>query len=222
MGGCFRSIGCLVVAVGLATGGWFTRAYWMPYLHQYTQAAPSSAPVQAAGTWQPATPTGAARARAIVDKLASRNGPVYGNIEPGDLIAFIFQQLSHQLPPSARDVEAMVSGDQLLVRASVNPSDIGDLSELGPLANMLGDREQVQFGGTLDIVKLGLAEYHVQSFSIHDFSIPHAMLPRLIKSYSKGPRPAGVADDALPLITPVHIGDVRIKNGQITLYKVVR
>jgi len=112
--------------------------------------------------------------------------------------------------------------DQLLVRASVNPSDLGDLSELGPLANMLGDREQVQFGGTLDIVKLGLAEYHVQSFSIHDFSIPHAMLPRLIKSYSKGARPAGVSEDALPLITPVHIGDVRIKNSQITLYKVVR
>jgi hypothetical protein len=48
------------------------------------------------------------------------------------------------------------------------------------------------------------------------------MIPRLIKSYSKGARPPGIADDALPLITPVHIGDVRIRNGQITLYKVVR
>ncbi|HLB11123.1 MAG TPA: hypothetical protein VK617_16405 [Gemmatimonadaceae bacterium] len=221
MGGCFKSIGCLVVAVAFATAAWFTRGYWTPYLREYTHAS-LPAHVRTPGTWQPATPAGAARARAIVDGLASRNGPVYGNVEPGDLIAFVFQQLSHQLPPSARDVQAMVSGDQLLVRASVNPSDLGDLSELGPLANMLGDREQVQFGGTLDIVKLGLAEYHVQSFSIHDFSIPHAMLPRLIKSYSKGARPAGVADDALPLITPVHIGDVRIKNSQITLYKVVR
>jgi hypothetical protein len=221
MGGCFKSIGCLVTAVVFATTAWFTRGYWTPYVREYTQAT-LPAHVRTPGTWQPATPAGAARARAVVDGLASRNGPVYGNVEPGDLIAFVFQQLSHQLPPSARDVEAMVSGDQLLVRASVNPSDLGDLSALGPLANMLGDREQVQFGGTLDIVKLGLAEYHVLSFSIHDFSIPHAMLPRLIKSYSKGARPAGVADDALPLITPVHIGDVRIKNSQITLYKVVR
>lgn len=221
MGGCFRSIGCLVVAFALATGGWFTREYWTPYLHRITQPAPS-APAHAAGTWQLATPAGAERARAIVDHLASRNGPVYGNVEAGDLIAFIFQQLSHQLPPSARDVAAMVNGDQLLVRASVDPRELGDLSELGPLVNMLGDREQVQFGGTLDVVKPGLAEYHVQSFSIHDFAIPHAMLPRLLKSYSKGPRPAGIADDALPLITPVHIGDVRIRNGQITLYKVVR
>jgi hypothetical protein len=143
-------------------------------------------------------------------------------VEAGDLTAFIFQQLSHQFPESARDVEAMVRGDQLLVRATMNPRDLGDLSQLGPLSKMLGDREQVEFGGTLDIVKLGLAEYRVQTFRIHDFSIPHAMMPRLIKSYSKGARPAGIADDALPLVTPVHIGDVRIRNGQITLYKVVR
>lgn len=221
MGGCFKSIGCLVVAIAIATGAWFTRDYWTPYLHRITRPIPA-APAHSAGEWQPATPAGAGRARAIIERLGSRNGPVYGNVEAGDLVAFIFQQLSHQLPPSARDVEAMVSGDQLLVRCTVNPSDIGDLSQLGPLAKVLGDREPIQFGGTLDIVKLGLAEYRVQSFRIHDLSLPHAMMPKLIKSYSKGARPEGVAEDALALTTPVHIGDVRINKGLITLYKVVR
>ncbi len=221
MGGCFKSIGCLVVAIAFATGAWFTRDYWTPYLHRITQPIPA-APAHAANQWQPATPAGAARARAIIERLGSRNGPVYGNVEAGDLVAFIFQQLSHQLPTSARDVEAMVSGDQLLVRCSLNPRDLGDLSSLGPLSRVLGDREQVEFGGTLDIVKLGLAEYRVQSFRIHDFSLPHAMMPRLIKSYSKGARPPGLSDDALALTTPVHIGDVRINKGQVTLYKVVR
>jgi hypothetical protein len=221
MGGCFKSIGCLVVAAAIAVGGWFTRDYWTPLLHRVTQPV-ATAPAHQAGTWEPATPAGAARAKAVIERLASRNGPVYANVNAGDLTAFIIQQLSHQLPESARDVEAMVSGDQLLVRCSVNPNDLGDLSQLGPLGKMLSDREQVQFGGTLDIVKLGLGEYRVQSFRIHDFAIPHQMIPHLIKSYSKGARPAGIGDDALPLITPVHIGDVRIKNGQITLYKVVR
>jgi hypothetical protein len=221
MGGCFKSIGCLVVAAAIAVGGWYTRDYWTPLLHRVTQPT-ATAPAHQPGTWEPATPAGAARARAIIERLGSRYGPVYANVEAGDLTAFIIQELSHQLPASARDVEAMVSGDQLLIRASVNPSDLGDLTQLGPLARMLGDREDVQFGGTLDIIKLGLGEYRVQSFRIHDFSIPHQMIPRLIKSYSKGARPPQVADDGLPLITPVHIGDVRIKNGQITLYKVVR
>ena len=174
------------------------------------------------GTWELATPEGAVRARQIIERLASRNGPVYANVDPADLTAYIIQQLSHELPPSARDVEATVSGDQLLVRCSVNPSDLGDLSQLGPLAAMLGDREKVQMGGTLDIVKLGLGEYRLQSFRIHDFALPRAMIPRLIKSYEKGTRPPGIADDGLPLVTPVHIGDVRIKNGEITLYKVVK
>jgi hypothetical protein len=221
MGGCFKSIGCLVVLIAVAAGAWFGRDYWTPYLHRVTAPA-AAAPVHQAGTWQPATPEGAVRARTIIERLASRNGPVYANVEPGDLTAFIIQQLSHQLPPSARDVAAMVSGDQLLVRCTVNPNDLGDLSQLGPLAQMLGDQEQVQFGGTLDVIKPGLGEYRVQSFRIHDFAIPHAMIPRLIKSYSKGARPPGVADDGLPLITPVHIGDVRIRSGQITLYKAVR
>ena len=221
MGGCFKSIGCLVVAAVVAVGGWFTRDVWMPLLHRATEHV-ATAPAHQPGTWEPATTEGAARAREIIEKLASRNGPVYANVEAGDLTAFIIQQLSHQLPPSARNVEAMVSGDQLLVRCTVNPNDLGDLSQLGPLAQMLGSSEQVQFGGTLDIVKLGLGEYRLQSFRIHDFSVPHAMIPRLIKSYSKGARPPGIADDALPLITPVHIGDVRIRNGQITLYKVVK
>jgi hypothetical protein len=221
MGGCFKSIGCLVVAIAIAAGAWFTRALWTPYLHRITASASATSAPQP-GTWQLATPMGAARAKAAIEKLAARNGPVYANIESGDLIAYIFQQLSHELPPSAQNVEAMVLGDQLLVRCSVNTSELGDLSQLGPLSQMVSGREQVQFGGTLDVIKPGLAQYHVQSFRIHDFSLPHPLIPRMIKSYEKGVRPASVADDALPLVTPSHIGDVRIKNGQITLYKVVR
>jgi hypothetical protein len=221
MGGCFKSIGCLVVLIAVSAGGWVFRDVWIPLVHRYTQSS-STAPAHAPGTWQAATPEGAARAKDVIDKLASRNGPVYANIEAGDLTAFIIQQLSHQLPPSARDVEATVEGDQLLVRCSMRPSDLGDLSQLGPLAQLMGDRENIQFGGTLDILKPGLGEYHVQSLRLHDISLPKPMIPRLIKDYEKGTRPPGLADDALPLITPVHIGDVRIRNGAITLYKIVR
>ena len=39
MGGCFKSIGCLVVAVVFAATAWFTRGYWTPYVREYTQAA---------------------------------------------------------------------------------------------------------------------------------------------------------------------------------------
>jgi hypothetical protein len=219
--GCFRSIGCLVVALLIGAGAWVTRAHWLPVLHRITESASSGA-AHEPGAWEPATPAGAARAKAVVERLNTRHGPVYANVSAADLTAFIIQQLSHQLPPSARDVEAKVSGNQLLVRCTIDPSDLGDLSQLGPLARVLGGSEPVQFGGTLDIVRPGLAEYRVQQFHIHDLSIPHAMIPRLLRSHASGARPAGIAADALPLIVPMHIGDVRIANDRITLYKVVQ
>ena len=93
---------------------------------------------------------------------------------------------------------------------------------LGPLAGMLRDREPVEFGGTLDVVQPGLGEYHVKSVRIRDFSIPRPMIPRLIRSAQRGTRPPGIADDALPLQIPPYIADVRMKNGKVTLYKVVK
>jgi hypothetical protein len=35
-------------------------------------------------------------------------------------------------------------------------------------------------------------------------------------------RPAGIDDDALPLPLPAYIGDIRVANGKVTLYKNVR
>jgi hypothetical protein len=36
---------------------------------------------------------------------------------------------------------------------------------------------------------------------------------------SRAERPAGVAPDGIPLKTPPYIGDVRVTDGRITLYK---
>src|SRR5674476_1264193 len=107
MGGCFKSIGCLVVALAVAAGAWVTRDYWTPFLHRITQPVPS-APARGAGAWQPATPTGAARARAIVDRLASRNGPVYGNVEAGDLTAFILSLIHISEPTRQAEISYAV------------------------------------------------------------------------------------------------------------------
>jgi hypothetical protein len=32
-------------------------------------------------------------------------------------------------------------------------------------------------------------------------------------------RPAGLADDAIPVPLPPHVGDVRVRDGRITLYR---
>ena len=222
MFGCLRSLGCLVLLAIVAVAAWVFRDRWTPLLNRGGSARPVATAPATAGAWEPLTAQGAARAREAINRLGSRSGPVFASLRPGDLSAYILQEVSRQLPPSARNAEAAVIDDKLFVRATVRLSEFGGTKALGPLASVLGDREPVQFGGTLDIVRPGLAQYRVQALRIRDLSIPRAMIPRLIRNIERGPHPEGVADDALPLEVPPYIGDVRVKNGKITLYKAVQ
>src|SRR5207253_1487252 len=117
---------------------------------------------RALSTWQALTPEGAKRAEVALRQLQSPSGPVYASVAPGDLAAYIFQQLSHSLPKSADSIEAAAIGERLYVRAVVATADLGGKNALGPLAMLLGSRERVQLGGVLHIIRPGQAELQVK------------------------------------------------------------
>ncbi|MDQ6885948.1 MAG: hypothetical protein M3068_01505 [Gemmatimonadota bacterium] len=216
MFGCLQRIGCLALVVVAAAVGWL--AYTKGYFR--FGSANTAVPAVAGGiVWEPLTPEGAARARDAVSRLSSVGGPVFQSVKPGDLSAYIFQELSKQLPPSAEHLEAAVIDGALNVRASVQLRDFGGASALGPLGSMLGDREPVQFGGVLEVVRPGLAQYRVTNLRIHDLSIPSVMIPRLVRAIERGSRPEGISETGLPLVVPRYIGDIRAQPGRITLYK---
>jgi len=112
-----------------------------------------------------------------------------------------------------------VIGDRLYIRASVKLQDLGGTAVLGPLAGMLGDREQMQFGGTFHVIRPQLAEYEVKDIKVRDLSLPSSMIPRVLRQTERGSRPDGLSEDGLPIVVPRYLGDVRIANGRVTLYK---
>ena len=210
--GCLSRIGCLALVLLLAVGGWLTRDRWLWRL--------TGRPVASTGpVWEPLTPEGADRAKRALGRLSQSSGAVYANVSGGDIASYVFQQLSKQLPPSADSVEAAVIGDRLYIRASVRMQELGGASALGPLAGMMGDREQMQFGGTLHVLRPELAEFQVRDIKLRDFSVPSTLIPRLLRQIERGARPAGLSDNGLPLVIPPYLGDVRISSGKITLYK---
>ena len=215
MFGCLQRLGCLALVVITAAVGWL---FYKGYFH-IGPAKPAVPAVAGGIVWEPLTPEGSARARDAVSRLSSVGGPVFESVKPGDLSAYIFQELSKQLPPSAEHLEAAVIDGALNVRASVQLRDFGGASALGPLGSMLGDRESVQFGGVLEIVRPGLAQYRVTNLRIHDLSIPSVMIPRLVRTIERGSRPDGISESGLPLVVPRYIGDIRAQPGRITLYK---
>src|ERR1051326_8382408 len=80
-------------------------------------------------------------------------------------------------------------------------------------------RERVQFTGTLRVVKPGLAEFQIQEIKVGAVNLPRGMIAGLIGRFDRGQRPAGLDRDALPLPIPRYVGDIRVANGKITLYK---
>jgi hypothetical protein len=222
--GCIARIGCLIVLVLLAVVGWLTRERWLHLMPGGSGGRSDSAAGVAGreGVWQPLTAQGGERARRALAELARANGPAVVAVPAPDLGAYVYEELARQLPPSADSVEAMAVGDQLHVRASVRLQELGGRDALGPLAGMLGDRERLQIGGNLRVVRPGLGELVVRDIRVGQLRIPPGLVPRLVRQLSRRDRPPGVSDAGLPLRLPEYIGEIRVAGGNVTIVKVAR
>jgi hypothetical protein len=222
--GCLRNLGCLVLVLVLAALAYLYRDRWLPLLpHRESAAPPPSATAPAgAGGWEALTPAGATRARDAVQSLSKRSGPVYVNVSAGDLASYIMSELARQLPPSLDTVQASVRDNRIYLRSSVRLSDLGGSKALGPLSGLLGEREEMQIGGNIVVVRPGLAEFRIEQIKLRDFPVPRGAIPRLVAQIRRDSVPAGVSADALPFQIPPYIGDVRVNQGRITIYKAVK
>jgi hypothetical protein len=223
MKGCIRRLGCLVLIVALA-------ALWYWYARVERPAAPTTGSTNAvtgatntSTGWQPLTAADAERGRVAVGALAQRSGPVFANLSPAEAASYIFLVVAKQLPPSARNAEASIVGDRLYVRSEVDLKDFGGSGQLGGLGMLLGSRDSVLLGGTIHMLKPGLAEFQVQEVKLGKLQVPKTLIPRLIAQMTRGKnKVAGVGESSLPMVMPAYISDVRIANGKITLYKSVK
>lgn len=212
---CLGKIGCLALLLILVVVAFLGRGLWLPKLKKSESAAEAS-------TWQPLTQQGASRAQRMLEQLSRDGGPPSVTVPAAELVSYIVQQLSSALPESADSVQAAAINDRICVRAVVKTTDFADKNTLGPLAMVLNDREQVQMCGIINIIAPGKGELQVKSFKVRELAIPGPAIPRVIKQLSPTKRPEGLSDDGLPLETPMYIGDVAVRNGQVIISKQAR
>lgn len=212
--GCIARLGCLVLLVLLGIGAWLTRDRWTGHFRSSPQPA-AEAPIH----WQPLTLMGARRAQAALDTLSRVQGPVFQNVAAGDASAYVMTALLGRVPEDADSAEAAVVGDELYVRASVRPRDLGGGDVLGPLAAMLGDRERLEVAGTFRVVRPGLTEYRVRRITFGALNVPGPVIPKLLARIARRGGADSVSADALPIPTPKYLVDVRVADGHLTLYK---
>jgi hypothetical protein len=221
MKGFFRRIGCLILVIAIV-GIW----YWYARVETPSRATTTAT---AGGTatsvntgWQPLTAGDAERGRVAVQSLGRQSGPVFANLTPAEAASYIFLVVAKQLPPSAKNAEAEIVGDRLYVRSEVELKDFGGSKALGPLGMLLGERDSVRLGGTINMIKPGLGEFLVQEVKLGRLDVPTSLIPRLLTQMKRGKQVEGVSQNGLPMVMPAYISDVRISNGKITLYKSVR
>jgi hypothetical protein len=219
MKGCLKRAGCLVVIILLvAVWYWYARVERPPAA---TVSATASTATSVSTGWHPLTAADAERGRVAVQSLERQAGPVFANLTPAEAASYIFMVLAKQLPPSAKNAEASITGDRLYVRSDVELKDFGGAKSLGPLGMLLGERDSVRLGGTINMLRPGLAEFLVQEVRLGKIEVPSALIPRLLTQMKKGETVEGISQNGLPMVMPPYISDVRISNGKITLYKSV-
>lgn len=215
LGGCLKTVGCatlLVVGAGVA---WLTRDRWYPALRDGGDRPVVEMPGETLSD------SGAERAAAGIRSLGRPTGPAYVNVAPADLAALIVREASRRNPLPLKNATAGVANELLWLRGTLDIRELRARGALGALGALLGDEEDVELRGTLDIVQPGLAQFRVEDFKARNLSLPRAAIPKLIAQLQRGSRPEGLAANGVPFEVPPHIGDVRIANGRVTLYKTV-
>ncbi len=134
--------------------------------------------------------------------------------------SYIFLATARQLPASASKIQASAVNDRLNVRAEVSIKDFGGAAVLGPLGSLIGDRDTVQLGGHIHVIRPGAGEFIVDEMKFGRAPIPGVLIPRLIGRFRSG-SVDGMSYRGLPMPMPQYISDVRIENGKIILYKSV-
>src|SRR3954467_3611765 len=204
MNGFLRRIGCLVIIILICVAAWYWYAR-VPASKSTTTTTVETATSTNSG-WQPLTAADADHGRAAVQSLGSQSGPVFANLTAAEAASYIFTVLAKQLPPSAQNPQAAIIGDRLNVRSDVDLKDFGGSKALGPLGMLLGERDSVRFGGTINMLKPGLGEFLVQEVKLGRIEVPTALIPRLLSQMKKrGKTVEGISQNGLPMVMPPYI-----------------
>jgi hypothetical protein len=226
--GCFRRLISLVILAVVAVGAFYTRDLWLPKLRSAMggsgappRSAADSVALAARDTgWVSLTYPAADEGRKALAKLTQPRGPSFVTVSAGEFAGAFLDSLTRQLPASADSVQVRAEGSEFQIRASVRLGDVGGRAVLGPLASMVGDRERLTLGGTLEPTAVtGVAQYKLTRVKVGDFAVPGAVVPRLVKALKRQQTTPGVELSALQLRLPAGVGDIRVAQGRITLYR---
>jgi len=172
--------------------------------------------------WQAITRGGASRTEHVLLGLSDRGGPPYVAVLPSDFAAFVLMDITGRVPPPEDSTEAAIVDHRLAIRTSLDIKTLGGRTAFGPIGGLLADREPLTLAGSFDVVRRGVAEFRVQTISVHGIAVPSPFIPQLVRKVEVGAHPPGLAPDALLVNVPPYVADIRVLPNRIALYRSVQ
>jgi len=131
----------------------------------------------------------------------------------------MLMDVAGHVPPPQDSTVAAVIDHTFALRTSLDIKALGGRTAFGPVGGMLADREPLTLSGIFDVVRPGVAEFHVQQLSVHGLAVPAPLIPSLVHKVEIGDHPAGLAPDALLLNVPRYVADIRLVNDRVAIYR---
>ncbi|HSE26901.1 MAG TPA: hypothetical protein VLA95_01630 [Gemmatimonadales bacterium] len=204
---CLGRAGCAVVLVALGAGAvvaWQQRDRIGELLGRTPKAE------QVVRTGRPSE----AALRSARDKVDSLNGWRADSVvlTPAEAASLVADAMADTRIGTLDSMEIELGDDRVTLRGVMDTEWL-PRKLLGPLDDMIGDRQPVLLRGPLRFRRAGRAGWQVDRVKVGDLTLPTAILHRFLEAALPGAKSAG-----LPVHLPDGVGGLAVRPGALVLY----
>jgi hypothetical protein len=201
MMGCLRRVGCLVVVLVAGAAAWLARDLWW---ERATGSSPR-ADIRWSGPLQDSV--------AMVERITRSRADAWVNLRAADLATLLDQATGDVL----REPQVAIEGETVRVRARLVLSEVPTAGALGPLAPFLSGEPRIELAGRPSMASRGTGRLLVTDLRIGGVEVPGPARAALVRRLQRGP--ASPVDGEIRFSLPPWVGDLRVANGALTVYK---
>jgi hypothetical protein len=214
--GCFKSfftsIGCLTVAIVVVVGGWIYRPQLAGLYRSIVGGEPPFGIVSGDTTIGRPSPEALRAAERKEFDIGSARGAGYVTLSADEVASLIQSRLTLSARQAVDSLQVLLSEDRVTLRGDIR-LELFSRDLLGPLAELLGSRQQLRMGGPAAIEDTGMIAWRCDEFVIRAFPFPPSAIPKLVN------RLTGGTGGAFLIPVPPTVGEVRVRADGITLYR---
>ena len=203
--GCLRSIGCLTVAILGAIGGYFTRDLWWERV--------TGQPARPGIVWE--GPIREAERSDPASRIRRPDGAAFVSLTPAQLATLI----EGSLAGAANQPEVAITDDEVRARAMVDLTRLPQVESLGPAGRLLQGKPQVEVAGRPSVESPGVGRLVVTDVRVGGVQLPQSARSALFAQLARSMPSLSVEGNTVKFSVPRSVGDIRVAQGKVTVYK---